>query len=256
MTVSSRGLSGRTVVVTGAGQGIGRAYVHRLVEEGCRVVVAELNEDRARAVCAEVETAGGEALAVPTDVSVAASCAELAAAIQERFGRVDGLVNNAAIFSTLTMKPFWEIDEREWDAVTSVNLKGAWLVTRALLPAFRAAGGGSIVNISSGAILLARSGYAHYMATKAAVIGLTRAMARELGDDGIRVNAITPGPVFTEVPRQTVSEAQKQAMLAAQCLKRPAESTDLVGVVAFLLSGDSGWITGQTINVDGGLSFP
>jgi 3-oxoacyl-[acyl-carrier protein] reductase len=250
------GLQGKTVVVTGGGQGIGRAYARRFGQEGCRVVIAEMNAERGEAAAEEVREDGGEALFVHCDVGDSASCTAMAQAAQTRFGRIDGLVNNAAIFSTIQMKPFWEIEEADWDRLLTVNVKGPWLCSRAVLPAMRAAGGGSIVNISSGAYWLARPGYAHYITSKAAILGLTRAMARELGDAHIRVNAITPGPIYTEVPRETVTPAQQQAMLEAQCLKRLPGPDDLVGTVAFLISDDSGWITGQTINVDGGLAFP
>ena len=248
-------LADRVVVVTGAGQGIGRAYARCFREAGARVLVAELNEERGRAVAEELG-GGEEATFVQTDVARAESCEALARAALDAHGRVDVLVNNAAIFSTIKMKPFWELGEDEWDALMNVNLKGVWLTTKALVPALRESDSASVVNISSGAIWLARPGYAHYMASKAGILGLTRAMARELGELGIRVNAVTPGPVYTEVPRETVSEQQKQAMLASQCIKRTAEPEDLIGAVAFLASNDSGYITGQTLNVDGGLAFP
>ena len=152
------------------------------------------------------------------------------------------------------MKPFWELSVSEWDALMAVNLRGVWLASKAVLPSMRDAGGGSIVNISSSVIWLGRPNYAHYVASKGGVFALTRSMAREAGVFGIRVNAVTPGPVYTEVPRETVTAEQKEAMLAAQCLKRHASPADLAGVVAFLLSDDSAHVSGQTINVDAGLS--
>lgn len=246
-------LSGRVAIVTGAGQGIGRAFAVALVERGASVVIAERDGERGRAVAEEL---GGEsALFVETDVADAESCAAMVDATRATFGTVHALVNNAAVFSTIEMKPFWELTESEWDDLMAVNLKGVWQVSKATVPALREAEGATIVNMSSGAYWLGRPHYAHYVAAKAGVLGLTRAMARELGGDGIRVNAITPGPVYTEIPRGTVTQAQKQAMLDAQCLPRAAEPGDIVGTMLFLVSGLSGYITGQTINVDGGLAF-
>jgi NAD(P)-dependent dehydrogenase (short-subunit alcohol dehydrogenase family) len=243
----------RVAIVTGGGQGIGRAYVRRLAGDGYAVIVADLNEERGRRVAEEV---AGDVRFVRTDVSDAASCRAMAAAALEAHGRIDVLVNNAAIFSTIEMKPFWEIDETEWDALMAVNLKGVWLASTAVAAPMREAGAGSIVNVSSAAIYLARPNYAHYLAAKAGVIGLTRGMARELGPFGVRVNAITPGPVYTEIRRDTVTDDQRAAMRAATALGREAGPDDLVGAVAFLASADSGFMTGQTINVDGGLTFP
>jgi 3-oxoacyl-[acyl-carrier protein] reductase len=253
--VTAQGLAGKVVVVTGAAQGIGLAYARRLAAEGCHVVLADLDADKCAAAAAKITADGapGGADSMAVDVSDEASCQQLAEAVQERNGRADGLVNNAAIFSTITMKPFWEITVQEWDALMAVNLRGPWLLTKALLPALRAARGASIVNIASDALWLGRPGYLHYVASKAGVYGMTHSMSHELGPDGIRVNTISPGPVFTEVARETVTRQQKDAMLAAQAINRPADALDMVGAVAFLLSDDSGWMTGQTLHLNGGL---
>jgi NAD(P)-dependent dehydrogenase (short-subunit alcohol dehydrogenase family) len=162
-------------------------------------------------------------------------------------------VNNAAIFSTITMRPFWEIPVEEWDRLMAVNLRGPWLLTSALLPALRAAHGASVVNVGSDAVWLGRPGYLHYIASKAGVAGMTHSMAHELGGDDIRVNSLSPGATYTEVPRGTVTQEQKKSMHAAQALHRDAGPEDMVGVVAFLLSDDSRWVTGQTISVNGGI---
>jgi NAD(P)-dependent dehydrogenase (short-subunit alcohol dehydrogenase family) len=249
----SDSLRGKAVVVTGAAQGLGRAYARDLCARGARVVVADLNEERASAVVGELVDAGGEALVAAVDVSDEASCRAMVTTSQEAFGPLHGLVNNAAIFSTLAMKPFWEITTEEWDQVQAVNVRGVWLVTKAVLPAIDESGG-SIVNISSGVFWLGRPDYLHYVASKGAVIGMTRSMARELGGRNVRVNAVTPGPVYTEVPRGTVTPEQKAGMRERQCLARNADPNDLVGVVAFLLSDESRFVTGQTLNVDGGLA--
>lgn len=250
-------LADRVVVVTGGGQGLGRAYAHRIVEDGGTVVVADLNEEKGAAVAAELSTGRARAQFVRLDVSDPASVTAFAERVTSEHGAVHGLVNNAAIFSTIQMRPFWEIPTEEWDQLMAVNLRGPWLVASALLPALRAGAaagrGASIVNVGSDAVWLGRSGYLHYIASKGAVAGMTHAMSHELGGDEIRVNTISPGPTYTEVPRDTVSPQQKTAMQAVQALHRDAEPGDMVGVVAFLLSDDSRWVTGQTLSVNGGV---
>ncbi len=242
-------------IVTGAGQGIGRAYAHRLIQEGAKVVIAEINEPKGKAVAEEIQALGGQGLFTRTDVADEASCQEMAATAVRQFSRIDILVNNAAIFSTIKMKPFWELSVTEWDQLMAVNVRGVWLASKAVVPQMRKQGSGRIINISSGVVFLGRPHYLHYVASKGAVISMTRAMARELGEFGITVNAITPGATFTEIPRETVTPEQKEAMLRMQCLTRPEEPKDLVGTVVFLGSDDAAFITGQTINVDGGRNF-
>jgi 3-oxoacyl-[acyl-carrier protein] reductase len=248
--MSYQGLDSKVIVVTGAAQGIGAAYVRRLVLEGCTVIAADRNIEGVEALAAEL---GDSVVPAAVDVSSAASCAELAAAAMERFGRVDGLINNAAIFSTIAMHPFWEIPEKDWDAIMAVNIKGPWLVTTALLEALKASGRASIVNIGSDAVALGRTEYLHYIASKGAVTAMTFSMSKELGGFGVRVNTLSPGPVYTEVSRETVTEAQREAMLARQAVPRTAGPDDMTSLAAFLLSDDSGYISGQTISVNGGL---
>src|SRR5712692_8106043 len=166
----------------------------------------------------------------------------MVAATVRQLGRLDILVNNAAVFSTITMKPFWELGQAEWDQLMAVNVRGVWLASKAVVPQMQRQRSGRIINISSAAILMGRPNYLHYIASKGAVFAMTRAMARELGDFGITVNTIAPGATFTEMPR-------------AQCIKRPEEPKDLVGTVVFLASDDAAFITGQTITVNGGLTF-
>ncbi|MGO2097290.1 MAG: SDR family NAD(P)-dependent oxidoreductase [Candidatus Microbacterium stercoravium] len=187
------------------------------------------------------------------DVSRRESCDALAEMLRERYGRLDGLLNNAAIFSTIRMAPFWEITEEEWDAVTRVNVKGVWMLTAALVELLDASRGASVVNIGSDAVLMGRTNYLHYIASKGAVAAMTFSMSKELGERGIRVNTLSPGPVYTEVARDTVTEEQTRAMLAAQAIKRKAGPEDMTAVAAFLLSDESSYVTGQTLSVNGGL---
>ena len=218
-------------------------------EAGATVVIAELNEEKGAAVAAEI---GNGTLAVPTDVSDPASVDAMARATMDAFGRIDVLVNNAGLFSTLAMRPFWEIPLDEWRRVLDVNVTGCFLAARAVVGPMRAAGWGRIVNVASSAVTMGRPNYTHYTSSKAAVIGMSRSMARELGPDGITVNALLPGATFTEVPRATVTPEQKKIIVAGQCIPRPAEPNDLVGTVLFLASDASAFMTGQSLTVDGG----
>lgn len=253
--VSYTDLANKVVVVTGAAQGIGLAYARRLVNEGATVVLADRATDSVEKAAAALNENGsqGKAIAHTLDVASANACAELAESLAKEFGRVDGLVNNAAIFSTITMKPFWEISTDEWDRLMDVNLKGPWLLTTALLPLLRASAGASIINIGSDAVAMGRQGYLHYIASKGGVAGMTFSLSHELGEFGIRVNTLSPGPVYTEVSRDTVSSSQKEAMMARQALHRTAGPDDMTSLAAFLLSDESSYITGQTISVNGGL---
>ncbi|MFC0527699.1 SDR family NAD(P)-dependent oxidoreductase [Phytohabitans kaempferiae] len=245
-------LAGRVAVVTGAGQGLGRAFAHRLAQEGARVAVADRNAEAARTVAGEI---GVAALAVPVDVADEASVASMVDTVAGAFGGIDILVNNAAVFSTLEMRPFEEIGVPEWDLVMAVNVRGPFLCSRAATPLMRRAGHGRIVNISSAAVLLGRPRYLHYVTSKAAVIGMTRSLATELGPDGITVNAVLPGSTETEVPRATVTAEQAARIVDRQAVKRRQVPADLVGVVAFLAGPDSDFMTGQCVNVDGGAAF-
>jgi 3-oxoacyl-[acyl-carrier protein] reductase len=241
------------VIVTGAAQGIGRRMALTLVAEGVDVCVADWNEERGQAVASEETPGKGRRIFVKTDVADQASCDAAVAKAREAFGGVFGLVNNASIFSTLKMRPFWEIPADEWERVQSVNLTGVFNMTRAAREALIASTCGSVVNISSSTILFGRQNYAHYVSSKAGVMGLSRAMARELGPLGVRVNTLTPGPTFTEIERATVTPEQKEAMIATQCLRRPGAPEDIADATLFLLSKQARWVTGQLLNVDGGM---
>jgi len=245
-------LADRIVVITGAGQGLGRAFAKTFASAGAWVVIAERNVEKARAVEREIAADGGRAVVFETDVADANSVERLGASLERSFGRVDVLINNAAIFSTLDMRPFDQIPLAEWEQVLRVNVTGPFLCARAVLPLMRRNKKGRIVNMASGAVTLGRPNYLHYIASKAALVGMTRSMARELGAEGITVNAILPGATYTEIDRKTVTPEQKQRIVAMQCIPRPQVPEDLFGVVLFLASDASAFMTGQALTVDGG----
>jgi len=250
-------LDGKAVVVTGAGHGIGRAYAERIAAEGGQVVVADLDGPAAERAAADMTSSGGRALAVQVDVARWASVEALAARAVEECGGIDGLVNNAAIFSTIPISRvgFERIDADEWDRVMDVNVKGVWHACRAVVPAMRRRGGGSIVNVSSASFFHGGGGRLHYMASKAAVLGMSRGLARELGNDNIRVNTIAPGNTLSEADPTPEIRQIREAAVAARALKRIQTPADLVGAVVFFLSDDAAFVTGQTLLVDGGTSL-
>ncbi len=245
----------RVFVITGAGQGLGRAYATMFGARDQTVVAIDLNVDALNNVASEIRAAGGECLPLVVDVGSAAAVEDAARQIEQRYGRADVLINNAAIFSTLQMRPFEEIPLEEWSRVLHVNVTGPFLMTRALSPLMRRQKWGRVINVSSAAVVMGRPHYLHYTTSKAAVIGMTRSMARELGPHGITVNAVLPGATDTEIPRETVSSAQKQVQISMRCIQREANTDDLTGTVSFLASDDSGFVTGQSLVVDGGLVF-
>ncbi|MEV6320850.1 glucose 1-dehydrogenase [Nocardia sp. NPDC051787] len=247
-------VAGRVVIITGGGQGIGREYARQFGAAGAIPVIAEINQEAGESVAAEITAAGGTACFVQVDVSDADSVANLVEHAISKFGRIDALVNNAAIFSSLTMRPFDEIPIDEWRAVLDVNVTGTFLCARAVAPAMRQARWGRIINIASGAVPLGVPNYLHYVASKAAVAGLTNSLARELGPSGITVNAVQPGGTFHEVPRETVTEAGKARLIEKQCIPREEIPADLAGMVIFLCSPAAEFVTGQTLVVDGGLT--
>jgi 3-oxoacyl-[acyl-carrier protein] reductase len=219
------------------------------------VVVADSNREGADRVVDELTARGGCAVAVQVDVSDEQSVSALATAATQAVGVPAVLVNNAALFSTLQMRPYHEIPVEEWRRVLDVNVTGCFLCARALAPLMAEQGYGKIVNISSGTVWIGRPNYLHYVTSKAALIGFTRALASELGPAGVRVNAVTPGSTRTEIERATITPEARQKMAEATALRRVQVPGDLVGTVLFLASTDSDFITGQTINVDGGFAF-
>lgn len=252
-TRPSLDLTDRVVIVTGGAKGIGKIYSQRLIEAGARVVVADIDKQANDELAHALVEAGGEAISQATDVSSEESTAAMAKAAIAKWGRIDGLVNNASLMSVLARRSWAEIPVEEWDRVMAVNLRGIFLCCRAVYPQMKSQGSGKIVNISSNRVWDGTPNRLHYTTSKAGVIGLTRALAREVGDDNITVNAITPG--FTQSETQLASSSNayvgnKSSLNKA--LNRPQMPDDLVGAVLFLLSDASNFITGQTLNVDGG----
>jgi len=241
-------LEGRVAIVTGGGIGLGRAYCKALAAEGARVVVADIQGDAAREVADEVD-----GIAVRVDVTSPEEAERMAAQALAAYGSIDILVNNAGLYSALGKKPFLDIALEEWDRVIAVNVTGVFLCCRAVHPQMKKQKRGKIINISSGTVLGGTPMFLHYVSSKAAVVGLTRALAREVGADNINVNAIMPGlTIADEQQRRMLSEEYLQARREARAFKRDQHPADLVGTVLFLASADSDFITGQTINVDGG----
>lgn len=242
-------LAERTVIVTGAATGIGQAFAVGCAAQGANVVVADLNA--ADETVAAVEAAGGRALAVKVDVADNDSVQAMARAALERFGRIDGLVNNAAYFREVRLTPFEELDPAQWDRIFAVNVKGVWQCCKAVMPAMRERGSGSIVNIASVVAVAGQPGYLHYVATKGAVLSMTKGLAKECGSAGVRVNVIAPGFVITDATRNRPVEWQ-QSFLKARAISREQKPDDLVGTALYLLSDLAGFVSGQTIVVDGG----
>ena len=242
-------LDGRTIIITGAATGIGQAFAVGCAAQGANVVVADMNA--ADETVAAVEQAGGRALAVRVDVADDASVKGMAAAALERFGRIDGLVNNAAYFREVKLTPFEDLDPALWDRIFAVNVKGVWQCCKAVMPAMRERSSGSIVNISSVVAVAGQPGYLHYVATKGAVLSMTKGLAKEVGPYGVRVNVIAPGFVITDATRNRPVEWQ-QSFLKARAISREQRPDDLVGTALYLLSDLAGFVSGQTIVVDGG----
>jgi 3-oxoacyl-[acyl-carrier protein] reductase len=241
-------LKDKVAIVTGGGIGLGRAYCKALAGEGAKLVVADIQDDAAKAVAKEV---GG--VAVRVDVTSPEQTQAMAAKALDAYGAIDILVNNAGMYSSITKRPFTEIPLDEWDRCMAVNVKGVFLCCRAVHPQMKQQRKGKIINISSGTVLGGTPMFLHYVTSKAGVIGFTRSLAREVGGDGINVNAITPGlTIADENQKKMLSEEYLAPRRQARAIKRDQYPQDLVGSVVFLASADSDFITGQTINVDGG----
>jgi len=256
MNTGYEDLAGRVVVITGGAQGIGRAYARAFAELKAIPVVADINGRAAADVAREIEHAGGRTLAVECDVASPASVDAMVGNTLEQFGRLDVLINNAGLYSKNVppategiKRPFDQIPLEEWELYMRVNVTGSFLCARAVVAAMRKEKWGRIINTSSNTVQLGLQGYLHYVTSKAAIIGMTRALARELGADGITVNTIMPGLTHTEVPNRA---AVGNKVIPMQCIPRIEVPEDLVPAVLFLASEGSRFMTGQTVNVDGG----
>jgi 3-oxoacyl-[acyl-carrier protein] reductase len=245
-------LTGRSVIVTGGGKGIGKVYVEEFAKAGARVVAADIDGAAAEAVAASLRAQGLEALGLTVDIASEESTAAMARGTLDRFGAIDVLINNASLMSVLARRSWLEIPVEEWDRVMAVNLRGMFLACRAVFPSMQARRYGKIVNISSSRVWEGNPNRLHYTTSKAGVIGFTRALAREVGEHGITVNAVTPGMTQSETQVASSSGNYLAARVAGRAIERVQVPADLVGAVMFLSTGASDFMTGQTINVDGG----
>ena len=248
-------LDGKAAIVTGAAQGIGAAYARALAAEGAGVCVADILDPEP--VVAEIKAAGGHAIGCIADVSRLAACEAMVAETVAAFGHLDVMVANAAVFAVLERQSFLDIDPDEWDRVMAVNVRGVYNCARAAAAVMKPRGSGSIVNISSDTVMKGVPGMLHYVSSKGAVLAMTRALARELGDHSIRVNSIAPGLTMSggvEARRDTLA-ASIERSVASGALKREQVPDDLVGAVVFLASDESAFVTGQTLVVNGGTSM-
>ncbi|MGE0745417.1 MAG: SDR family NAD(P)-dependent oxidoreductase [Rhodospirillales bacterium] len=245
-------LEGQVAIVTGAAQGIGQTYAKALAGEGAKVVVTDVL-DTANTVNI-IKQAGGTALGLKTDVTSDADLKDMVAQALGAFGKIDILVNNAALFGNLTMKPFMEIPEEEWDRVMRVNIRGSWQAAKAVFPEMQKQKYGKIVNIASGTVFKGVPMLLHYVSSKGAIVAMTRALAREVGDFNICVNALAPGLTASEAVIRSGewTGAAKDNNIASRAFKREETPEDLIGAMLYLCSHDSDFVTGQTIVVDGG----
>lgn len=249
----------KVVIVTGGGQGLGRAYVEGLVSEGAKVVVAEVNAVTGEEVVERIREGGGEAIFVATDVTRFESVQGMIEKAIQTYGRIDALVNNAAIYHGLRLKPFFEISEEEWDRLIAVNLKGVWNCCRAVLPHMLTRGTGKIINVASSLAFEGGGFLSHYATSKGGVVSFTRALSQELpalGGREITVNTLCPGAVWNEATQSIAAGHDEvgQGVVAAQSLKRRGQVEDLVGPLVFLVSDQSDFMSGTALVVDGGSS--
>jgi len=244
-------LQGKTALVTGAGQGLGFAFAQRLASDGASIAVVDIAA--ADAAVARLRQAGAQAIGIAADVSKEADVERAVGEAMKAFGRIDVLVNNAGFFTGMKVGPFELIGVEEWNRMMSVNVLGPYLFCRAVVPHMRTQGGGRIINISSGTALKGVPGSLHYVSSKAALIGFTRSLARELGKDNITVNAIAPGLTLSEgVLSRGTNQPSLEAQRRTRAIQRDEKPEDLVGALSFLASDDAAFMTGQTLAVDGG----
>lgn len=245
-------VTGKVALVTGAAQGIGATYARALAAESARVVISDILDGSALAK--ELTDAGSDVRFIHADVSDQASVQAMVDAVVEAHGRIDILVSNAAVYASLTIKPFLEIEPDEWDKVMAVNVRGAFLCAKAVVPVMKQNGYGRIINIASGTVFKGTPGLLHYVTSKGAIVAMTRSLAREVGDHGICVNTLAPGLVLSEqvVANTQLRETLTGPVIASRAIKRDQHTEDLIGPLLFLASDDSAFVTGQAVVVDGG----
>ena len=245
-------LTGRSVIVTGGGKGIGKVYVEEFARAGARVLAADIDEAAAKSVASAQSGEGATVMGLAVDIASEESNKAMAAAALDRFGRIDVLINNASLMSVLPRRSWLEIPVEEWDRVMAVNLRGMFLSCRAVFPAMQERRHGKIVNISSSRVWEGTPNRLHYTTSKAGVIGFTRALAREVAEFGITVNAVTPGMTQSDTQVASSSANYLATRVAGRAIERVQVPADLVGAVMFLSTAASDFMTGQTVNVDGG----
>jgi 3-oxoacyl-[acyl-carrier protein] reductase len=246
-------LEGTVAVVTGAARAIGKEIAETLASRGASVVSIDVLPSGE--LVQGIRSRGGEALGIEADVSDETQVETSFARVLEELGRVDVLVNNVGLFAGVERRPFWEIDVAEWDRLMAVNVRSVFLCSRAASAPMREAGSGRIVNIASNVITFGMANLLHYVASKSAVVGITRSMARELGPFGIAVNAVAPGLVTTEITAETVAFEYRELVRKGQCLQEAIMPFDIAQAVAFLVSSEARLITGQTLLVNGGATM-
>ncbi len=244
-------LEGKVAIVTGGARGLGKAFCLRMAEEGAKVVVADILGEQAQQTAEEIRAKGGSAISLRIDVTSEEDTLRMAAETVKQFGRIDILVNNAAMIYGVTRKPFMEVPVAEWDKLMTVNLKGPFLCCRAVFPQMEKQGKGKIINLASETAFTGSRNFIHYVTSKGGVVSFTRCLAAEVGQYGIRVNSVAPGFTDTEAARTLTQDITKYDVSPTP-LGRLEQPGDLVGAVIFLSSDDSDFITGQTLVVDGG----
>ena len=245
-------LHDRVAIITGAAQGIGAAYARAMAQEGATVIIADL--DDGEGIAREIRENGGKALNVVTNVSSELSVESLVSTTVKKFGKIDILVSNAALFGKLEAKPFTEISVEEWDNLMAVNVRGVFICVKAVIGQMRKQNYGKIINIASGTLFKGTPHLLHYVTSKGAVMTMTRCLAREVGDDNICVNSLAPGLVMSEnvLAQESFNDAAVDANTATRALQRRQVPEDLIGAMLFLASADSDFVTGQCLVVDGG----
>jgi NAD(P)-dependent dehydrogenase (short-subunit alcohol dehydrogenase family) len=247
-------LDGKIILITGAGRGLGRAYAEGCCEAGAAVIIAELREELGREAAAELTSLGFDATFIPLDLAEPESVRAMADEIAGKFSHIDGLVNNGALADGIGGKTFEETTTEEWDRVMNVNVRGSWLTVKECAPMLRKSTAGRVLNIASDTAMWGPPRVLHYNTSKAAIIGMTRSLARELGPDEITVNAVAPGLAIVPAT-ESMPEHRHQQAVNARAIARKQYPEDVVGTVLYFLSDASGFVTGQVLPVNGGFVF-